>query len=248
MLKFFLPILALLVVIPTLIWGFPEVWALTAIIPSFIAAATLQHSRQRAEGPVAPTVPGAPTTPRLVRPGVVVLGGLFGLGTGAASVTLMWAAVAPSHIVIATDRVIMASLDRVWAQVGDPLRRPSWGQWVKDVEPMGKGGTPAVGSEFRAVLALERMEVPATLTITGIKPPTFLAWRISSQAAWTLANMTESITLVQQDNGVLVRYELAYDVDSVFGRVAERIAVRRAAERTADEALKTLDTTVTSTQ
>lgn len=256
MLKFFLPILTLLVVIPTLIWGFPEVWALTAIIPSFIAAATLQHSRQRPEpaataapvAPVVPVVPGGPTTPRLVRPGVVVLGGLFGLGTGAASVTLMWAAVAPSHIVIASTIEIVAPLDRVWDHVGDPLHRTRWSPWMVDVEPMGRGGKPVPGSEFRAMLALERLEVPATLRVTAITDLTEFQWAVEPQGGSTLANMVETVRLEQKSDRIVVHYELSYDVASVFGRVAERIAVRRAVERTADEAMTRLRTAVVAVE
>jgi hypothetical protein len=248
MLKFFLPLLLLLVVIPTLVWGFPGVWALTALVPSFIVAATLQHSRQRADGPVAPTLPGAPTTPRLVRPGVVVLGGLFGLGSGAASVTLMWAAVAPSHIVIASTIEIVAPLDRVWDHVGDPLRRTRWSPWMVDVEPMGRGGKPIPGSEFRAMLALERLEVPATLRVIAVTPPTEFQWSIDPQGGSTLEHMVETVRLEQRSDRVVVHYELAYDVASVFGRVAERIAVRRAVERTADEAMTRLRTAVVAVE
>jgi len=49
MLKPFAIILVALVAISTLIWGFPGVWTLVAIIPAFILAATIAHFRQPRE-------------------------------------------------------------------------------------------------------------------------------------------------------------------------------------------------------
>jgi len=228
----FLVVLAALVLVPTLLWGFPGPWALPAVVPAFIAAATFRHLRvsrdDRALGP------GGVQGPQL-RPGVIVLGGVFALATGAASLILMWASASPSTIVITSEVEIEAPADRVWAAVVDIPNRTSWSPWIVDAEPIGRGGLPAVGSQYRATLALERFTVPAELVITAYEGDARFAWHVKPSGGSQLADITETVTLVKAgDLSTRVRYELAYEVPTVLGRVGERIAVRGSVERLAE--------------
>lgn len=228
----FLVVLAALVLIPTILWGFAGAWALPAILPAFIAAATYRHFKlPRGERAVGPS--GAPGP--ALRPGVLVLGGMFTLVTGAAALILMWAAAAPSTIVITSEVVIGADRAQVWETVIDLDNRKAWSPWIADAEPIGHGGPLAVGSEFRATLALERYTVPAELVITELVPRERFAWHVKPQGGSQLSDINETVTLVETaDVLTRVRYELAYEVPTVLGRVGERIAVRGSVERLAE--------------
>jgi hypothetical protein len=228
----FLVVLALLVLVPTLLWGFAGPWALPAVLPAFIAAATFRHLRaprdQRAVGPDGRPGPA-------LRPGVLVLGGLFALATGAAALILMWAASAPSTIVIQSELRIEVSPDRVWAAVVDIPNRRSWSPWIADAEPIGRGGAVTVGSQFRATLALERYTVPAELVVTAFDEEARFAWHVRPQGGSQLSDITETVTLTREsDVATTVRYQLTYEVPTVLGRVGERIAVRGSVERLAE--------------
>lgn len=234
MTRYFLITLALLIIVPSIIWGFPGAWALLAIVPSFIIAATIAHVRR----PKDPT-PGAP--PRIIRPGVLVLGGLFGLASGAGALIVMWAAGQEPRIVVETTLAIQTNPTRVWAQVGDPYRRTAWDLWIADLEPVGKSATPSLGAEYRSVLRLERLEVPALQRIVHWDSGKAVTWSVEPQGGAALENMQETITLEPQGEELtLVRFRLSYEVPSVMGRVAERIAVRGAVERMTEETLKRL--------
>lgn len=225
-------VLGLLVLIPTLLWGFPGPWALPAILPAFIAAATFRHLKvprdQRGVGPN--NVPGP-----VFRPGVIVLGGLFTLVTGAAALILMWAAAAPSTVVIASEVTIAAGADKVWAQVTDVQHRKSWSPWIADAEPIGRGGPLAVGAQYRATLALERYTVPAELVVLALDHESRFSWHVKPQGGSELNEITETVTLTKESDVVTkVRYELTYEIPTVLGRVGERIAVRGSVERLAE--------------
>jgi uncharacterized membrane protein len=228
----FLVVLAALVLIPTLLWGFAGPWALPAVLPAFVAAATYRHFKlprgERATG--ADAAPGP-----ALRPGVIVLGGLFTVVTGAGALMLMWAAPAPSTIVISSEVVISADAGQVWATVVDLPNRKNWSPWIADAEPIGRGGELAVGSEYRATLALERYTVPAELVVTNLDPEQRFAWHVKPQGGSQLSDINETITLTR-DGAVTtrVRYELSYEVPTVLGRVGERIAVRGSVERMAE--------------
>jgi hypothetical protein len=176
--------------------------------------------------------PGAPLPPRQVRPAVLVLGGLFSLVSGAAAVMFMWAAAAPSTVIVASETRIEATPDQVWAAIVEVRDRKRWSPWIADAEPIGKGGPIAVGSQFRATLALERYSVPAELVVTAFDKEARFAWHVKPQGGSQLSDITETVTL-RRESDVLthVRYELAYEVPTVLGRVGERIAVRGSVER-----------------
>lgn len=231
----FLVLFGLLALVPTILWGFPGPWALTAIIPAFIAAATFRHVRvPKAERAAAAPGEPAPAGP-VIRPGVVVLGGLFALVTGAASLILMWAVNAPSTIVISAETVIPADRARVWSVVVDLPKRTDWNPWIAGAEPIGRGGPIAVGSAYRATLALERYSVPGELTVTAFEPDVRFAWQVKPVADSRVDDMTETIALVRDDDVTTrVHYELSYEVPTVLGRVAERIAMRGSVERLAE--------------
>ncbi len=228
----FLAILGALVLVPTLLWGFPGPWALPAILPAFIAAATFAHLRvprdQRAVGPA--RLPGP-----VLRPGVIVLGGLFTLVTGAAALILMWAAAAPSTVVIASEVTIASTPDKVWSLIVDVPNRKTWSPWIADAEPIGRGGPLAVGAHYRATLALERYTVPAELEVLALDHQARFSWHVKPQGGSELAEITETVTLTRESDVVTkVRYELRYEVPTVLGRVGERIAVRGSVERLAE--------------
>lgn len=228
----FFVILGLLVLVPTVLWGFPGPWALPAILPAFIAAATFRHLKvprdQRGVGPDQVLGPA-------FRPGVIVLGGLFTLVLGAAALLLMWAAAAPSTVVIASEVIIAATPDQVWAQVVDVPHRKTWSPWIADAEPIGRGGPLAVGRQYRATLALERYTVPAELVVLTLDHEAKFAWHVKPGGGSELNEITETVTLTKESDVVTkVRYELKYEVPTVLGRVGERIAVRGSVERLAE--------------
>jgi len=162
-------------------------------------------------------------------------------------VLFMWAAPAPQTIVISADRVIQASADRVWARVADVPDRKSWCPWIADADPIGRGGPPRVGSAYRGTLALERFTVPGDLTITAFDPESRFAWNIVPTGGSALENLRETITLIRESDVLTrVRYEIAYEVPSVFGRVSERIAVRGSVTRLAETSLDNLNQRVTA--
>lgn len=232
MLKYFLAIVAVLLLAATVLWGFPGPWALLMIVPGFILCATIAHVRRprEGEGGVAP-----------IRPAVIVLGGLFGLGTAGASLMVAWAAAAPSTIVVESELVVDAPIARVWGEVQDPYRRTTWDLWVADLEPVGRAQAPIVGSEYRTVLRLERMEVPAMMTVTALDDGRSITWAVQPQGGSRLENMRETVSVEAQGaERTLVRFRLTYDVPSVIGRVGERIAVRGAVERMTTETLARL--------
>lgn len=233
----FLVLLGLLALVPTILWGFPGPWALTAIVPAFIAAATFRHVRvPKAERQSTPAGPGETPQPGpVIRPGVVVLGGLFSLVTGAASLILMWAVNAPSTIVISAETIIPADRARVWSVIVDLPKRTDWNPWIAGTEPIGRGGPIAVGSAYRATLALERYTVPGELTVTTFEPEVRFAWDVKPVAESKVIGMAEAIALVRDDDVTTrVRYQLSYEVPTVLGRVAERIAMRGSVERLAE--------------
>jgi len=236
LLKYFLAVIAVLLLAATVLWGFPGPWALLMIVPGFILGATIAHvTRKRGEGDKAP-----------IRPAVIVLGGLFGLGSAAASLVVAWAAAAPPTIVVESELVVDASAERVWAHVHDPYRRTAWDLWIADLEPIGRGHAARVGSEYRSILRLERMEVPAVQTITALEAGRAITWAITPQGGSRLENMRETVTVEPRGaEQALVRFRLSYDVPSVLGRVGERIAVRGAVERMTVETLAKLKNVAT---
>lgn len=231
MLKFFAIALAVLVLIPTALWGFPGLWALTALLPSFVIAATLRHARMpRAyeEGQAQAATPP-------VRPGVVVLGGLFALVTGAIALMFMWAAAAPSTIVIASSSRIEAPAAEVWQKVLDIPNRRSWSPWMASADPIGRSTEVVVGMRYRATLALDRHQVPAELEITALDDKARFAWNIVPTGDSQLSSILETVTLTPEgDRATRVSYELRYEVPTVLARVGERIAVRGSVERLAE--------------
>lgn len=235
MLKYVVAILAILLLVATLAFGFPGVWALLGLVPAFIIGATVAHVRRPRPAPGAPgsELPGAH-----VRPGVVVLGGLFGLASGAGTMIVWWAAAASPTISVSAERVVDAPLTRVWGEIVDPYRRTAWDLWIADLEPIGKAATPIVGAEYRSVLRLERIEVPATQTITELVDRQTITWAITPQGGSTLENMRQTMTVeARGPESTLVRFTLSYEVPTVMGRVGERIAVRGAVERMTEETL-----------
>jgi carbon monoxide dehydrogenase subunit G len=225
-LKFFLAVLLALVLLPTLLWGFPGPWALTAILPAFIVAATLQHAR----GPRL-----AASEPRALRPGVILLGGLFGLLFGTASLVFMWAASAPSTISIERRAEIDAPPSDVWRTVVDFPNRSAWSTWMADADPKGFYNGPVVGATFTGMLALDRIQVPAELVITTHDPDRAFAWSIKPQGGAELQDILETVTLEPSgERRTRVTYTLAYEVPTTLARVGERIAVRGSVERLAE--------------
>lgn len=236
--KLFPALLAVQTLLATLIWGFPGLWLLAGVPSSFIAAATFAHGRRGSEG-------GDPSRP--VRPTVLILGGLFALAFGAFGGALMWASTAPETIRISASLAVDAPRERVWELVGDPRLRTRWSGWMSDVEAIGRGGELAVGARWRATLLIERLAVPATLRVTRHEPGTELAWMVEPVGGARFENMEESVRLSpaaepgsKPEGAVTVAYTLSYRVPGVLGRVAERIVMRRPAERMAEEALRAL--------
>jgi len=235
-LKYFAIALAVLVLVPTLLWGFPGLWALTALLPAFIIAATWRHARMPREYEDGPR----PATPP-VRPGVVVLGGLFALVTGGIALTFMWAAAAPSTIVIVSAGRIEAPTAEVWAKVSDIPNRRSWSPWMAGADPIGRSAEVALGMKYRATLALDRHQVPAELEVTAFEDKSRFAWNIVPTGESQLSSILETVTLVPDgERATKVTYELRYEVPTVLARVGERIAVRGSVERLAEATVNLL--------
>jgi carbon monoxide dehydrogenase subunit G len=232
MLKFFLGILLVLVLLPTVLWGFPGPWALTAIVPAFIIAATLQHAR----------APRTETSgPRALRPGVVVLGGLFGLVFGSISLMFMWASTAPSTVQVARSVEIDAPPADIWKVVVDFPNRETWSTWMADADPKGVYQGPVVGATFTGTLALDRLQVPAELVITALESERRFAWNVVPKGGAQLQDILETVALEPRgDRKTKVVYSLAYEVPSTLARVGERIAVRGSVERLAESTVDRL--------
>jgi len=230
MLKSFIALLALFVVIPTILWAFPGAWSLLAIPPAFIMAATVTHFRR-------PRTDGGQ-----LRPGVLVMGGVFGLLTGTFAVFAQWAATAPEDVVIHEEITVAANPALVWRQIGDPKRRVAWNTWIHGIEEMGKGGPPVVGSSYRVDLFLERGTIPHRFAVTEITPEHSFAWSFSPlTGASQLEDMHETLTLTPTPaGGTVISYDLGYAVRSVFGRIGERIVIRRALEKVLEASLTRL--------
>ena len=174
MLKYLLAVVAFLVLLATVLWGFPGVWALLTIVPGFILGATIAHVRRPREAPpvavappVSPVVPPALPSPGGIRPGVVVLGGFFGLATAGASMVVAWAAAAPPTVVIEAELLVDASVERVWAEVGDPYRRTAW-DWARPPS------LPRLRRSEACARSAARCCIPGLPPrAAGRKPPTF---------------------------------------------------------------------------
>lgn len=237
MLKPFLIVLAVLIGVPTVLWGFGGAWVLTALIPAFVLGATIAHFR-------APREDG-----RRLRPGVIVLGGLFGLVFSVASVLLQQAAVSPEAISIEESVLVPAPRSLVWELLNDPSKRPRWNTWIKGIEVTGKGGPPAVGQVYRAELSLEHQyEVPAALTITEHEPEVRFGYRIDpgvvgatpAKRGTGLEDISEVVTLADEGGGTRVTYRLSYVVRSVIGRVMERVVMRQSLRKVLEQSLANL--------
>ena len=112
---------------------------------------------------------------------------------------------------------------------------------MTDLEAIGRGGDLDVGAKWRATLLIEKLAVPATLRVTRHEPGVELAWVVEPVGGARFEDMEESLRLTSGgDAAVQVDYSLTYRVPGVLGRVAERIVMRRPAERMAEEALKSL--------
>jgi uncharacterized protein YndB with AHSA1/START domain len=230
--KLFPALLAAQTLLATLLWGFPGVWLLAGVPSSFIVAATFAHWRRPRDGAEGP---------REVRPTVLILGGLFGLAFGAFGGMLMWASTAPEHIRIAASATVDVPRERVWELVGDPRLRTRWSAWMTDLEAIGRGGDLAVGAKWRATLRIEKLAVPATLRVTRHEPGTELAWAVEPVGGARFEAMEEAVRVGSATaGGVTIDYSLSYQVPGVLGRVAERIVMRRPAERMAEQALASL--------
>ncbi len=232
MLKFFLGVLLALVLVPTVLWGFPGPWALTAILPAFIIAATIHHAR----------APRTETSgPRALRPGVVVLGGLFGLLFSAVSLVFMWASTAPATVQISRSIEIDAPPADIWKTVVDFPNRATWSTWMADADPKGLYQGPVVGSTFTGTLALDRIQVPAELVITALENERRFAWNIVPKGGAELQEILETVTLEPSgERKTRVVYSLAYEVPTTVARVGERIAVRGSVERLAESTVDRL--------
>ncbi len=172
---------------------------------------------------------------------MLVLGGLFALVTGAASVILMWAASSPSTIVVGAEVKIEAPAADVWEKIVDIPNRRAWSPWMADAEPIGRGGAPAVGVRYRATLALERFQVPAELQVTAVDAAQRFAWNVVPQGGSQLSDILETVTLTPDgERATKVRYELRYEVPTTLARVGERIAVRGSVERLAETTVELL--------
>lgn len=239
MIRYYFPALILFqAVLALVLWGFPGPWVLAGVPAAFVCAATIAHWRR----PRLDNQPGHD-----VRPGVIVLGSLFTVILGFGGMALMWGATAPETIVIERELEIATPRERLWSYVGNPIERTRWSTWMTDIEPIGKGGAPTVGSEWRATLMLERLAVPASVKVTAVEPFSELTWVVLPTGGSQLEDMTETVTMkaIPEADGTTgdrhqVVYRLTYRVPTVLGRVGERIALRRPAERMADEALKSL--------
>lgn len=231
MLKAFLAIAATLIGVSALLWGFPGAWALTAVVPAFILAATLVHFRR-------PRDLGGQ-----LRPGVLMLGIVFGLGTGAASVLTMYAASAPEDVVIVEAAVFPTTRAAVWRQLGDPKKRPQWNTWIQEVEDVGRGGEPQVGSTYRADLFLERSHVPHDLVVTELVPEVRFGWSLAPMGGLArLEDMRETIALEDAPGGhTRVTYTLTYAVRSVIARVFERVVIRQSLRKVLEASLLQLE-------
>ena len=227
MLKPFLALLALLVAVPTALWGFAGAWALLALVPAFILAASAAHWRR-------PQGDGG-----RVRPGVLVMGGVFGLLTGTFAVLAMWAAVAPEEIVIHEEITVPAGPPLVWRTLGEPKQRVAWNTWIHGVEEMGKGGPAAVGSAYRVDLFLERGTIPHKVVVTTFSPERAFGWTITPMTgASQLEDMREDITLTASPaGGTLVAVDLRYRVRSVLARIGELVVIRRSIEKVLEASL-----------
>ena len=229
MFKPFLVILAVLVALPSILWGFPGAWVLLALVPAFILGTTIAHVR-------APREEGSH-----IRPGVLVLGGMFGLATGTAAVLFMWAAAASPEIVVKRSQTIAASPATIWKLVVEPGHRGDWETWISDIEPVGRGGPIAVGSRYRSNLHMERMEQLGSHRVTDLEPEARLAWTVEPHGGeWRVANVVEKITLTPEGDQTRVDYEIRYEVPSVFGRVLERIIVRQSFDNVVETSLQRL--------
>ncbi|TNF29997.1 MAG: SRPBCC family protein [Deltaproteobacteria bacterium] len=235
MLKPFAIVLVVLVGVPTVLWGFPGVWALVALIPAFIIAATAAHLMRPREA-------GSQS-----RPGVILLGVVFGLITGAGAVLTMWASAAPEEIVIAQDVVVPMPRDAVWRTVGDPMKRPAWNTWIHGIEPKGEGGPPAVGAAYNVDLFLERGTVRHEYELTAYTPEERTSFTITPLAGVSqIEDMRESITLGDGPDGkTTIHYELRYAVRSVLGRAIERLVIRRSLEKVVEASLARLEEEIT---
>jgi len=240
MIRYLFPaLLAFQVLLAVILWAFPGVWALAGIPAAFICAATIAHWKT----PRDPNGAGP-----AMRPGVLVLGGLFTLVFGVAGMSLMWGATAPESISIEREIVIETPREKLWSLIGDPTQRTQWSPWIADVEPIGRGGAPSVGAEWRATLMLERLAVPATLKVTHVERFQRFGWDIVPVGGGQLEDMHEEVTMTHAplkagdtaSDRYVIHYRLSYRVPSVLGRVSERMVIRRPAERMADEALKSL--------
>jgi len=229
LLQVFLLTLAALVGIPTLLWGFPGVHALLAIVPALIIAGTALHLRR-------PEVEG-----RQVRPGMLVGGLVFGLLFGSASVLMMWAKRAPEAVSVEVSAVIPYPADRVWGVVEDFTGRASWSSWMKDVEHAERGGPLAVGSRFRSKLEIERMPRDAFHEVVALEAPRHLASTVEPFGGSRLEDMVERVTLEASGAGTEVRYRLDYRVTSVMGRALEFMVVRRSMEKMLEHSLERLE-------
>lgn len=235
MLKYFLIALGVLVLVPTILWGFPGPWALPALVPAFIIAASIRHARM----PRAYDDPNNTTPP--MRPAVIVLGGLFSLVTGAVALILMWAAAAPSTVVILAEGRIDAPAAEVWEKVLDIRNRRAWSPWMADAEPIGRSAEAALGTKYRASLALDRHQVPAELEIVSFEVDKRFAWNVTPVGDAKLSQILETVTLTPDgERATRVTYELRYEVPDVLARVGERIAVRGSVERLAETTVSLL--------
>ncbi len=220
----------MLIVVCTALWGFAGAYVLSAVVPAFILGMTIAHAR-------APRDEGSH-----VRPGVLVLGGLFGTITACASVLLMWAATASEDVTIDVSHDVDGSPALIWSTLVDTSQRPQWNTWIVDLEPIGKGGPLEVGSRFRSMLQLEQHQVPGQHVITELAPQEHFAWTIEPPAGSALQRLEESIRIVAEDaNGsTKLTYRLSYKVPSVVGRLFDRLVVRQSFRKVAEESLSRL--------
>lgn len=209
--------MALLVVAATVAFGWPGWVALSAAAPALLLGSSVAHAIDALLG-----VTG-------LKPMRVVLGITLGSFAAITSLVLMWAATAPSAIVVEHRADVSSTPDLVWPTASDMTGWTRWDLLVTDLEPLepvARGlDAPRPGDRFRSTLHVAERDIPAEHVLVEWLPERRITWRIELPEGSALTGLTYELLVSATAHGAQLTGRLMYRLDSVTARAIHRMTL-----------------------
>ncbi|MGM0577055.1 MAG: SRPBCC family protein [Myxococcota bacterium] len=216
---------AALVLVATIAWGWPGVWALLAIPPALLVGAALANAIDALMGLRKP------------RPVFVTLGGTIGTFAALVSLLFMWAVHAPEQVAVTEEGTVDVPVETIWPALATPEHWPRWDALTTDVESVGDNPRAVEGASWDTAVTIADQEMPTRHEVLAVEEDRHVAWRVHMPAGTGVEDLRVSVDLEPGPAGTHVAYHLAYRVPTVAGRALDRVMVRAAFHEAARRSL-----------